>query len=79
MIIPPATLRGTSKSCSRGFSELVDHLQPDEVSLQPFLGLQFRQPLGNQSLVVELKWLTELETKKRLEGDFIWLKVVYKF
>ena len=47
------------------------------VGVGPVLG--YVQPLGNQSLVVELKWLTELETKKRLEGDFIWLKVVYKF
>ena len=37
-------------------------------------------PLENkQSMVFELKWLTELETKKRLEGDFIWFKMVYKF
>jgi hypothetical protein len=43
----------------------------------PVLG--YILPLGEQSLAVELKWLTELETKKRLEGDFIWLKVVYKF
>jgi hypothetical protein len=37
-------------------------------------------PLENKhSLVFELKWLTELETKRRLEGDYIWLKMVYKF
>jgi len=29
--------------------------------------------------VAELKWLTEVDTKKRLEGDYLWLKVVYKF
>jgi len=45
--------------------------------LGPVLG--YIQPLGKQSLVVELKWLTELETKKRLDGDYLWLKMVYKF
>ena len=43
----------------------------------PVLG--WIQPLGKQSLVMELKWLPELDTKKRLEGDYIWLKMVYKF
>jgi hypothetical protein len=45
--------------------------------LGPVLG--YIQPLGKQSLVVELKWLTELETKKRLQGDYLWLKMLYKF
>jgi hypothetical protein len=46
--------------------------------LGPLLG--YVLPLENkQSLVFELKWLTELETKRRLEGDYIWLKMVYKF
>ena len=45
--------------------------------LGPVLG--YVLPLGKQTLVSELKWLTEIETKRRLEGDFIWVKVVYKF
>jgi hypothetical protein len=46
--------------------------------LGPVLG--YILPLENKhSLVFELKWLTELETKRRLEGDYIWLKMVYKF
>ena len=45
--------------------------------LGPALG--WIQPLGKQTLMVELKWLAELETKKRLEGDYLWLKLVYKF
>jgi hypothetical protein len=32
-----------------------------------------------ESLVFELKWLPELDTKNRLDGDYIWLKMVYKF
>jgi len=46
--------------------------------LGPVLG--YVLPFENkQSLVFELKWLTELETKKRLEGDYLWFKMVYKF
>ena len=45
--------------------------------LGPVLG--YILPLGKQALSVELKWLPELDTKKRLEGDYIWLKLAYKF
>jgi hypothetical protein len=45
--------------------------------LGPALG--YILPLGQQSLSVELKWLAEVDTKNRLEGDYIWLKLAYKF
>jgi len=45
--------------------------------LGPVLG--YIQPLGKESLVFELKWLAEMDTKNRLEGDYTWLKAVYKF
>jgi hypothetical protein len=41
--------------------------------------LGYVHPLGTRSLGIELKWLAELETKNRLDGDYIWLKAVYKF
>ncbi len=44
--------------------------------LGPVLG--YIHPFGKRSLVVELKWLAELDTKNRLDGDYIWLKLVYK-
>ena len=43
----------------------------------PVLG--YVLPMGAQNLVAELRWLPELETKNRLEGDYVWLKVVYQF
>jgi len=43
----------------------------------PVLG--YIQPLGTEALIFELKWLKELETRNRIEGDYLWLKVVYKF
>jgi hypothetical protein len=45
--------------------------------LGPVLG--YIQPFGKESLVVELKWLPELDTTNRLQGDYLWLKMVYKF
>ena len=30
-------------------------------------------------MLAELKWLHEVEARKRLEGDYIWLKVIFKF
>lgn len=45
--------------------------------LGPVLG--YILPLGTQSLALEFKWLAEMETKKRLEGDYLWLRMAYKF
>ncbi|MEG2155593.1 MAG: transporter [Burkholderiaceae bacterium] len=45
--------------------------------LGPVLG--FIQPIGKQSLALELKWLAELDTRNRMKGDYLWLKAVYKF
>jgi hypothetical protein len=30
-------------------------------------------------MITELKWLPELDVKDRLEGDYVWLKVVFLF
>jgi hypothetical protein len=43
----------------------------------PVLG--YVLPMGKQNFVAELRWLPEIETKNRLQGDYIWLKVVYQF
>jgi len=45
--------------------------------LGPVIG--YVKPLGSNSLALEAKWLTELDTKKRLEGDYLWLRAAYKF
>ncbi len=45
--------------------------------LGPVLG--YVLPLGKQNLVTELRWLRELDTRNRLEGDYVWLKLVYQF
>lgn len=43
----------------------------------PVLG--YVLPMGEQNFVAELRWLPELETKNRLAGDYVWLKLVYQF
>ena len=43
----------------------------------PVLG--YIKPLGKNSLVFEGKWLTELDTKNRLDGDYWFLRAAYKF
>jgi hypothetical protein len=44
----------------------------------PVLG--FVLPHGdNNNFVAELRWLPEIDTTRQLEGDFLWLKVVYQF
>lgn len=39
----------------------------------------FVTKLGGHDLIAELKWLHELDVQNRLKGDFVWLKVLYKF
>ena len=36
-------------------------------------------PLGEETFVTEFRWLPELDVKRRLEGDYFWLKAVYQF
>jgi len=41
--------------------------------------VSYTKKVGGHDTVFELKWLHEVETKNRLEGDIVWLKAVYKF
>jgi hypothetical protein len=43
----------------------------------PVLG--YVLPMSKQNFAAELRWLPELETKNRLKGDYVWLKLVYQF
>lgn len=45
--------------------------------LGPVLSHAFK--LGKVDVIAEAKWLREFETKKRLEGDIVWFKLVAKF
>ncbi len=41
--------------------------------------LSYILPVGEDTLVAELKWLRETNVQNRLEGDLIWLKLVYQY
>lgn len=36
-------------------------------------------PVGESTLMIEARWLPELYTERRVEGDYFWLKAVYQF
>ncbi len=45
--------------------------------LGPVLSYVFK--VGKTDMIAELKWLHEVDTTKRLEGDIVWFKLVAKF
>lgn len=41
--------------------------------------LNYILPIGKNTLAAEVKWLPELDTKNRLQGDSVWVKAVFQF
>lgn len=41
--------------------------------------VSYVRQIGNTQLLAELKWLAELKTDNRMEGDYIWFKVGFMF
>jgi hypothetical protein len=41
--------------------------------------LTYILPVAKNTLVGEVRWLKELGAKRRLEGDYLWVKIVYQF
>jgi hypothetical protein len=41
--------------------------------------LSYTHKIGSVDVISEVKWLHEMETRKRLEGDYIWFKLIVKF
>jgi hypothetical protein len=64
-------------TCDSGAGATLGCFKGRTAGIGPVLG--YIQPIGQQRMIFELKWLPELETKKRLNGDYIWAKMVYKF
>jgi hypothetical protein len=64
-------------TCDNGSGAVLGCFEGRTAGIGPVLG--YIKPLGEQALVVEFKWLAELDTKNRLEGDYTWLRAVYKF
>jgi hypothetical protein len=64
-------------TCDSGAGATLGCFKGRTAGIGPVLG--YIQPIGQQRMIFELKWLPELDTKNRLNGDFIWFKMVYKF
>jgi hypothetical protein len=64
-------------TCDSGLGATLGCFKGRTSGIGPVLG--YIQPIGESRLLLELKWLPELETKNRLNGDYLWLKMVYKF
>lgn len=41
--------------------------------------VSYASKLHGHDVIAEFKWLHEFETRNRLEGDYLWLKAIYKF
>jgi hypothetical protein len=41
--------------------------------------LSYASNIGDVDVIAEVKWLHEMETKLRPEGDFLWFKAAFKF
>jgi hypothetical protein len=64
-------------SCDSGSGATLGCFKGHTAGIGPVVG--YIQPMGKETLIFEFKWLPELETKNRLKGDYLWLKMVYKF
>ena len=64
-------------TCDSGSGATLGCFKGSTAGIGPVLG--YIQPIGNEKLLFELKWLPELDTQNRLKGDYVWLKIVYTF
>ena len=64
-------------TCDSGSGATLGCFKGRTAGIGPVLG--YIQPIGKEKLLFEFKWLPELETKNRLKGDYLWLKMVYTF
>lgn len=60
-----------------GQAQFLGDFKGDTAGIGPVLG--YLLPLGKETLAFELRWLPEVDVKNRLEGDYLWAKVVYQF
>jgi hypothetical protein len=64
-------------TCDSGSGATLGCFKGRTAGIGPVLG--YIQPVGQSKLLFEVKWLPELDTKNRLNGDYVWFKMVYKF
>jgi hypothetical protein len=64
-------------SADRGSGAFLGDFKGRTAGIGPVLS--YVVPMGRETLAVELRWLPETSVKNRLEGDYMWFKVVYQF
>jgi hypothetical protein len=64
-------------NCDSGSGATLGCFKGRTAGIGPVLG--YIHPIGKEKLLFEFKWLPELETKNRLNGDYLWLKMVVTF
>jgi hypothetical protein len=64
-------------TCDGGDGATLGCFEGLTAGLGPVLG--YILPMDQRTLIVEFKWLPELDVKKRVEGDYLWAKMIYKF
>jgi len=60
-----------------GGSEALGDFEGRTAGIGPVL--TYILPHATETFVAELRWLPETEVRNRLEGEYIWLKLVYQF
>lgn len=60
-----------------GSGAVVGDFEGRDIGIGPAVG--YILPCGDNTFVAEARWLPEMDTRRRLEGDYFWLKMVYQF
>ncbi len=64
-------------TCDSGSGATLGCFKGRTSGVGPVLG--YIHPIGKEKLLFEFKWLPELDTRNRLNGDYLWFKMVYTF
>ncbi|WP_226668617.1 transporter [Microbulbifer aggregans] len=76
MTLGLAAFLGNQISDDKNQSRFVGAFQTKTAGIGPAIG--YMLPMGKDNIVVEFRWLPQLDTKNTTEGDYYWLKFVYQ-
>jgi len=61
----------------RGPGKLLSEFKGMTTGIGPVIS--YILPIENKTFLAELRWLKELDSTNRVEGDYLWLKLIYQF
>jgi hypothetical protein len=67
---------GTAFAEEGGSGATLGDFEGKSVGIGPVVS--YAGKVASHDVVAEFKWLHETDTEKRLQGDILWLKVVFK-